>query len=253
MLERVRINQCNIFANNITNIFLATIPQEKDGIQIPPDITSAPEPRNENSTSMSTEDAYKKYVDIIVSESLRLTASVDVSTPLKLNLDFRLDKSNSTTFVYLCKSRAMVSQTPGFLFSSYRQTAYFSPAIVSMDQYYRLMKETYDAAPPGSRTEELPVVPPKDKLLVKLKPNLPIEEREVIINGIRNFIDNDLTQLIDTTDIVGSTKMALDLLTLFFNISKIPLFSLVYHLRSIHNCSNLMLFCALVVIHSKCQ
>jgi hypothetical protein len=36
----------------------------------------------------------------------------------------------------------------GFFFSSYRQTALAnSPVVVSMDQYYRLMKDIYDAAP----------------------------------------------------------------------------------------------------------
>ena len=39
-----------------------------------------------------------------------------------------------------------------------------------------------------------------------------------MLNGIRNFIDNDLIQIFDTKDVVGSTTTALDLLTLFFNI-----------------------------------
>lgn len=69
---------------------------------------------------------------------------MDVNTPLRIKINFNLDSANSTSRVYLGKSRAMISQLPGFFFSSYRQTAYSSPVLVTMDQYYRIMKETYD-------------------------------------------------------------------------------------------------------------
>lgn len=49
------------------------------------------------------------------------------------------------------------------------------------------------------------------------------QDREAVINGLRNFIEDDLIQVVDATDIVSSTKSALDLLTLFFNISKCAL------------------------------
>jgi hypothetical protein len=57
-------------------------------------------------------------------------------------------------------------------------------------------------------------------LRVKLKDNASTEDRETIANGLRNFINNSLTQLLDTADLVSSTQIAITLLTLFFNLGK---------------------------------
>jgi len=190
----------------------AQLPQEIDGIQIPPEIQSGK--ISTNNISSTTEKAYIEYIDVVVSEALRLTASVDIKTPLKLLVSFTANDQGANIF-YLCKLRAMVRQMPGFLFSSYRQTAFSTPLIVSMEQYYRMMKETYETS---ARDFSLPDVPPKNKLQVRLKSNPSFEEREKIINGLRNFINDDLIQVLDTNDVIGSTQVALDILTLFFNL-----------------------------------
>jgi hypothetical protein len=54
-----------------------------------------------------------------------------------------------------------------------------------------------------------------------MKPGTSKEDWDIIKNGLETFIDSDLTQIIDTRDIVNSTSQALSLLTLFFNIGKI--------------------------------
>jgi hypothetical protein len=66
---------------------------------------------------------------------------------MKLSLSYVVDASNTTTIIYLLKARAMLQTFPGFFFSSYRQTATSSPVLITMDQYYRLMKDMYDGAP----------------------------------------------------------------------------------------------------------
>jgi ABC-type antimicrobial peptide transport system permease subunit len=58
-------------------------------------------------------------------------------------------------------------------------------------------------------------------LRVRLKSGATQSDRETVMNGLRNFVDDDLTQVIDTVSLVDSTKVALDLLTLFFNLGKI--------------------------------
>jgi hypothetical protein len=55
------------------------------------------------------------------------------------------------------------------------------------------------------------------------------------MNGLRNFIDDDLTQLVDTKDVVGTTQVALDLLTVFFNVGMYFFFT---SYRS-HECNSL--------------
>jgi hypothetical protein len=56
---------------SIIVISLALLPQEKNGIIVPPEIASAPDPSADNSSQlMSTEKAYKEYLDVIISESL---------------------------------------------------------------------------------------------------------------------------------------------------------------------------------------
>jgi len=198
---------------------LAQLPQEKGGIRVPPDVTSDAQlmkDRNETDDKMSNEQAYRDYIDVIISEATRYGASLDTSTPLKLSLSFSLDKVNTSRFIYLCKPRAMVRQFPGFFFSSYRQTAYASPILVSMDSYFRLYNETYYAAP--KRTELWEDVPRKQALHIDLKKGVTKVEQESVIDGISNFIDDDLTRIIDSADVVDSTRVAIDLLTLFFNL-----------------------------------
>lgn len=205
----------------------ATLPQEEGGINIPPDITSYRATRN--STNYNHDRAYINYVDVIISESLRLSGSIDVDTPLMLTVRYKTRADSSSSIVYLCKVRAMISKMPGFFFSSYRQTANFSPVLITMDQFYRILNETYHG--PNvieERTQALPDKPPKQKLQVKLRSDLTKPEREVVMNGIRTFIDNDVTQIVSAVDLVNSTDVALELLTVFFNIVAIIAISLCF-------------------------
>ncbi len=89
--------------------------------------------------------------------------------------------------------RAMLSKLPGFFpgFSSYKQTAPFSAALISMDAYHRLLTRAYviRAQERTRRRQTLteddvaPAVPPKQRLLVKLAADSTQTEREFVING----------------------------------------------------------------------
>jgi len=193
------------------------LPLEEEGIRVPPDITSAPkeDPKNETGQiNASSDEAYREYVDVLISEALRLVASVDVNTPLKLTLAYNVDSVNTSSIIYLCKARAMIQTFPGLLFSSYRQTASGSPVIVTMDSYYRMMKEMYYANP--NRDEEIDAKPPKAFLRVMMKSGSSSLDRETIMNGLRNFINDDLTQIQDSIELVASTGDAISILNIFF-------------------------------------
>ena len=62
-----------------------------------------------------------------------------------LSVRYRVKADTYNTKVYLCKARAMLSKAPGFLFSSYRQTAALSPVLITMDNFYRILNDTYYA------------------------------------------------------------------------------------------------------------
>eukprot|EP01118_Nematostelium_gracile_P018642 TRINITY_DN8356_c0_g1_i2.p1 TRINITY_DN8356_c0_g1~~TRINITY_DN8356_c0_g1_i2.p1 ORF type:complete len:428 (+),score=120.56 TRINITY_DN8356_c0_g1_i2:64-1284(+) len=191
----------------------AKLPLEADGIKIPEDVLSGeatPEEMNRTTTS------YIDYVDVIVSEATRTIASVDTSTALKMVVNYNLPDGNRASNIYLAKARAMVQTFPGFFFSSYKATALYSVVLVSMDSYYRLMEDIYYGA--TTREDPFPEKPPKLALRVKLKDGATQLEREAVANGLRNFIKDDLTRLLDTTDLVTSTAMAINILNLFFNL-----------------------------------
>lgn len=75
--------------------------------------------------------------------------------------------TTSTRLYYLADTRAMVSKAPGYLFSSYTQTASRTPVLVSMDTYYELMKEAHRLS--YKRNEPMPSRPPKRALYIRVR------------------------------------------------------------------------------------
>jgi ABC-type antimicrobial peptide transport system permease subunit len=73
------------------------------------------------------------------------------------------------------------------------------------------MRDTYG-------TVKAPSIAPKQKLLIKVTDGASRDEREDLINGLRTFFRNDKTLAIDTVALVDSTKDAVDLMNLFFEL-----------------------------------
>jgi len=104
---------------------------------------------------------------------------------------------------------------PGFFYSSYRQTAYASSVIITMEQYQRLMETVFNGGNRGAGV--LPKKPPKQRLLVRLTPGATLDEREALVNGIRNFIKGDITTtILETQSLMDDTSIAITLLDIFF-------------------------------------
>ena len=61
-----------------------------------------------------------------------------------------------------------------------------------------------------------PASPAKQTLLIKTKPSATLYEREGVINGVRNYLKDDSIIVQNTQDVIDSTKIAVNLLDLFF-------------------------------------
>lgn len=89
---------------------------------------------------------YLRYIDILMSESLRGSASLDTSTPLQIRVTSRDPASGSTSVrVYLAKARGMARKVPGFFFSSYATIGGRAPVLMRMRDYARLLSDSQDA------------------------------------------------------------------------------------------------------------
>jgi ABC-type antimicrobial peptide transport system permease subunit len=64
--------------------------------------------------------------------------------------------------------------------------------------------------------------------MVKMKKGASGQDRETIMNGLRNFIDDDLVQVVNTPSLVSSTDTALELLTIFFNVISVVAVALCF-------------------------
>jgi ABC-type antimicrobial peptide transport system permease subunit len=218
-------------------------------------------------TWRSSRAVYTRYMDAIVSAAARDGASIDIESPLQLHMsghigtdgaaedtgdeeadadDAAADEDQLVRYqlTYLVKARALVKKMAGFFFSSYRQTLQFSPMLVSLDDFQRLQN-----AVPGVAAANLAVTPslsqqsslaaaandtmralPMERIMVRLQPGLSQRDRDVIINGLRNYITDDLTTVFDTNDILAGAEIATDLILLFFYIVSIIAFVLCFFL-----------------------
>ncbi|KNC51045.1 uncharacterized protein AMSG_07026 [Thecamonas trahens ATCC 50062] len=169
--------------------------------------------------SAELELSYTQYFDTIVSESLRDRVSLDVDTPQALTLRYDVSESATVSYKRLGKARAMVRKFPGFFVSSYRQFAPFNPILIRFDQYAEALERAYNLT---SLQSKLPQpergVAPKGSLIVRMSTGASTEDRESIVNGMRNFIQNDLIQVIDVVELIKSTSIATEMLQLFFII-----------------------------------
>lgn len=190
----------------------ATLPIESKGIHVPDPVISVESEEERRGMKEKLTNAYVKYVDVVCSEALRYTISVDTKTPMKLFVNVK----DSGRINYLVKSRAMLNGLPGFAFSSYRHLAILSPVLVTMDTYYDIMKEGWDAKRRDG--EVMPERPPKQYLRIKMKSGSSTTDRDIIMNGVRNYLKDDTTQILNTQDMLDSTQIAVRLLDVFFYI-----------------------------------
>ena len=160
-------------------------------------------------------DKYTSYIDVVMSEALRSGASIDTSTPLIMRLRYYQENSTDTrSLYYMCKARAMLESLEGFSFSKYKSLQYASTLVVTTDAYQQLLEAALDAS--RLTGVVLPATPAKQRLLVRLVPDVTDAEREQLINALHVHINNDLTTVSDTKGMMKTMDTTLSMLNIFF-------------------------------------
>eukprot|EP01090_Pellita_catalonica_P004754 TRINITY_DN14551_c0_g1_i1.p1 TRINITY_DN14551_c0_g1~~TRINITY_DN14551_c0_g1_i1.p1 ORF type:complete len:444 (-),score=74.69 TRINITY_DN14551_c0_g1_i1:87-1376(-) len=174
--------------------------------------------RDNNST-------YTDYLDIILSQALSTPLAMDVETGVSQLVNVEISDEEDVDLVYLAKPRAMARKFPGFFFSSYEQTASFSTGLITHENYYTLQEEVYSVRDKLSTEEfakddELPAdgKPYKSKLFVRLKDGISRDDREQVINALRNYVEDDFTSFVDLEDLLSTTDDSTEQLLTFFYI-----------------------------------
>jgi ABC-type antimicrobial peptide transport system permease subunit len=173
---------------------------------------------------------YTEYIDTIV-ETAHEGLQIYIDQPMQFNIQFLITPDSSRTSIkYLAKPRAFASKFPALYFTWLKVLAKAKlPIIISMDSYNMLVNQVYkarmdamkanpDMRLPNDWKQPPPAKPHKAKLLVKLKAGVTRDQREFVINGLKNFIKHNRVLVSDTAELVGATVLATQLLMLFFYV-----------------------------------
>ncbi|ELR12239.1 efflux ABC transporter, permease, putative, partial [Acanthamoeba castellanii str. Neff] len=146
---------------------------------------------------------YTQYIDTIV-ETAHEGLQIHIDQPMQFNIQFRITPDAvNTRLKYLAKPRAFASKFPALYFTWLKVLAKAKlPIIISIDSYNMLVNQVYKArmdamkANPALKLPSDWVTPPperphKAKLLVKLKSGATRDQREFVINGLKNFIKHN--------------------------------------------------------------
>ncbi|KYQ92900.1 hypothetical protein DLAC_05491 [Tieghemostelium lacteum] len=212
----------DIIESLYSNEHKVLIPEDNGVIQAPPSIVSNGSVQFDPTNPIwqwlrnhhDNQYIYKNYTDIVLSEAFRLAMGADTNTPFNLYISFKQFSTASNSVNLLAKSQSMVGMMPAFFFSTYSQTATRSPVLINMNEFYNILQFIYSIT--EDPTVVLPPVPPKSKVLIKLKPNTSQIDREGVINGVKSFIKTDNIQVMDTQHLLDTTDTAATILNIFF-------------------------------------
>jgi ABC-type antimicrobial peptide transport system permease subunit len=228
----------NTTANNFVDVVKSltvnagqqTLPDEAPPFRIPDDIfllqrNGTDGKLQELSKTNNNTLIYSRYIDVVVSESMRYASTVSTSTPLRLFMLVRDFANEDRRFFFLAKARGMVSKLPGFFVSSYRQTATNSPLFVSMNSFADLT-DVVDSTMELSRPVASPFVQyrnvsrnvPKANLWVKMDAAASTRETQEMIDRLRAAINDDRMQSVNIRALVEGTGTASNAMLIFFYV-----------------------------------
>jgi len=206
---------------------------------VPPIVLSGRPTSNTNRRlDVPLKEAYTDYVDVIVTEGLRLYMSIDTATALKLEVRMTYFDENlagtsgegddvTSERAYLAKARALAAKVAGFSFSTYSNAALFGATdlLVDDETYLRLLQDVWAAADGSSDlpTVDAPTESPKQRLLVKYRsfPDATALEirtmKEEAQNNIRTYLGSGVI-VTDVQALADATQTAIDVIIVFFNV-----------------------------------
>jgi len=175
---------------------------------------------NNVEAKLSNEFIYNHTIPVIISKAITSPLSVDTTSPIitiAYSIAEKVGRHLSFNQVYtLGQPRAILSKLPGFFFSSYKQTASIAPLIVSMDSFDFLRRTTFQSSYLSNEVISDDI--PKRALFLRLKDSADEATRELISNGLRNYVSNDLVQVMDAQKLVVAISSAVWVLYIFSNI-----------------------------------
>eukprot|EP00727_Mastigamoeba_balamuthi_P011155 m51a1_g6662 hypothetical protein (1014) ;mRNA; r:166914-171319 len=149
-----------------------------------------------------------------INAGLELGASIRVSTPLRLRVDYYTGWGNDTSEIsFLAKARALVNRMPGFFFSAYQSMNKGSPVLMSMDQFQTLISTVGNVSGDRGSVASRPL---KQKLIVHVRGSASQSDRQHMADALKSLITDDLTQVFEVKGLVHSVTDSLDMLNIFF-------------------------------------
>eukprot|EP00698_Gefionella_okellyi_P021275 TRINITY_DN6854_c0_g1_i3.p1 TRINITY_DN6854_c0_g1~~TRINITY_DN6854_c0_g1_i3.p1 ORF type:complete len:1058 (+),score=247.33 TRINITY_DN6854_c0_g1_i3:1039-4212(+) len=187
------------------------------GPYVPSRVSTGPVPLGlETQKNVSASDIYQNYVDLVFSESLVNTESLDVSMPMRLVISSMHNMTYGVETHYLGKPRGVLSKLGGFGFSSYSLLSPRTPVLVNMAQYLRILKTVDEMRefPTMQYVNQTSI--PKERLLLRMKPGLSANDRQLLIAALSSLLPEDSASVTDTLVQVESTNSSFALLNYFF-------------------------------------
>ena len=165
----------------------------------------------ERKNPFAVNNTYNDPMPILISESLRDSASIDTSSKLLFTM-----KLSGYEVSRLAQPVAMLKKFPSFPSIS-RLIIYNSPVMLSMDRYLGF----YNEAQGLTNNKNVSSIP-KGKLLIKVKPSAEQRQIESVVNALNNLLPNDTYQVQDLHTQVSNTAISsFFLLVMFYLVSVI--------------------------------
>jgi len=153
----------------------------------------------------------------VTAQGLKDSMSISTKEPPYLLTAFRRNNPRKDSWRYwLAEVSSMAAKVPGFFFSSFAVIAVRPTVLVGMNTIQNILEM-------GSESVGLPqnttgFVPPKQRLMVRLKDGVTELEREKVVNGMRPFINDDTTITIDVVAAAETASDTVGLLMIFFYV-----------------------------------
>ena len=160
--------------------------------------------------------AYADTLPILLAESVRDRASIEAKTDGLMTLTYtRFGESRDRT--YRMVPVALLKKFPGYPTIT-RLQANNAPAMISMDNYVRILNELESLSEQKVTSLSNGVAVPKGKLLIRLKPVTATLQIEGLVNSLNSLLENDKFVVTNLQSQIESTQTASDLIIIVFNV-----------------------------------
>eukprot|EP01064_Diplonema_japonicum_P011147 TRINITY_DN1840_c3_g1_i1.p1 TRINITY_DN1840_c3_g1~~TRINITY_DN1840_c3_g1_i1.p1 ORF type:complete len:1156 (+),score=159.94 TRINITY_DN1840_c3_g1_i1:26-3469(+) len=166
---------------------------------------------------------YSEIIEVVASAGSKDFMSLRSENAMKLEVEYRTSRTATTEKEadYLAQPRSLISKMPGypFVISSYTFGLGSAPIFMSMDSFQTIINDNTVNAwrLNGSSTSRVDLTKIyHEKMFIRLKDGVTTFEREAFINELKSYLSREYHTVLDVSDLKDTTRMAIDLLLLFF-------------------------------------